>query len=308
MPGNGPKKTGNGDGKTIWDKLAVIFQGLAAFGTLIAIPVTVYFSVSEFKAEQAAGASQVKEQQAASASQTLDQQRQTTLDNYLNEMSTLDLNYKLSASKQHSPVNAIAVAQTDTTIRNLDEARKGLLVRYLWEASLIIEPNPVIILYEVNLSGAVFKGANLSQVDLSTNDLLGADFAGANPNGADFSGANLSGANLSSANLSCIKNSQGVSAGILKTLNPSNVACTSPTDGANLSGANLRGANLGGADLLGADLLGVADLRDANLNGATYNSKALPPVKDEQGKTLTVEPTQWPPGFNPASVGAIDVN
>jgi uncharacterized protein YjbI with pentapeptide repeats len=307
-------KTANGDGeKTVWDKLAVIFQGLAAFGTVIAIPITVGYSVYQFKEQQAASASQLKEQQAASTSQTLDQQRQDSLDNYLNEMSNLDLNYKLSDSTEHSPVNAIAVAQTDTTVRNLDGARKGILIRYLWEADLITAPNPVITLFEIDLSKAVFAGANLSQVDLSTNHLFEADFAAANPNGADLIGADLRDADLRNANLSCIKNSQGISASIVETLTPANVACTyapSGADlpgGANLSGANLTGADLRGTDLLGADLNG-ADLSGADLKGATYNSEALPPVKDPQGNTLTVGPTQWPSGFNPKLEGAIDVN
>ncbi len=296
MTDDNQEKTGGNDEKTGWDKLGVIFQGLAAIGTLIAIPITVYYSVHEFNA-----------QQTASASQTLNQQRQTTLDNYLNEMSTLELNDKLSGSKQRSPVNAIAVAQTDTAVRNLDSDRKGILIRYLWEANLITAPNPVITLYQVNLSRAYFKGANLSQVDLSTNDLIDANFAEANPNGADFSGANLSGADLSGADLSCIKYSPGISAGILQTVNPADVVCTSAPGGADMEGANLHDANLSDADLRGADLRG-ADLSGVNLKGATYNSSAMPPVKDEQGNILTVEPTQWPPGFNPASKGAIDVN
>ena len=303
------RKTTNGDGeKTVWDKLAVIFQGLAAFGAVIAIPITVGYSVYQFREQQAASASQLKEQQTASASQTLNQQRQDTLDDYLNEMSNLDLNYKLSDSAAHSPVNAIAVAQTDTTVRNLDGARKGIVIRYLWEANLITAPNPVITLFEIDLSRAVFAGANLSQVDLSTNHMFKADFASANPNGADLMGADLQDADLRKANLSCIKNSQGISASIVEILTPANVACTyAPSgelpSGANLRGTNLSGANLRGTDLIGADLIG-ADLSGADLKGATYNSEALPPVKDLQGNTLTVEPTQWPSGFNPKLEGA----
>jgi uncharacterized protein YjbI with pentapeptide repeats len=299
--------------KTLWDKLAVIFQGLAAFGAVIAIPITVGYSVYQFKEQQSASASQLKEQQSASASQTLDQQRQDTLNDYLNEMSNLDLNYRLSDSAAHSPVNAIAVAQTDTTVRDLDGARKGILIRYLWEANLISEPNPVITLFEINLSQADFIGANLSQVDLSTDHLFRADFASANPNGADFMGAQLQDADLRNANLSCIKNSQSISANIVGILTAGNVACTYAASGvglpggANLNGANLSGADLRGADLLGADLIG-ADLRGADLKGATYNSESLSPVKDLQGETLSVGPTQWPSGFNPKLAGAIDVN
>jgi uncharacterized protein YjbI with pentapeptide repeats len=194
------------------------------------------------------------------------------------------------------------VAQTDTTIRNLDGARKGIVIRYLWEANLITAPNPVITLFEVDLSRAVFAGANLSQVDLSTNHLHKADFASANPNGADLMGADLQDADLRDANLSCIKSSQGISASIIEILTPGNVACTSASGGHLPGGANLSHTNLSGAHLRGTDLSG-ADLKDA-----TYNSEALPPVKDLQGITLTVEPTQWPSGFNPKLEGATDVN
>src|SRR6266704_1789853 len=78
-----------------------------------------------------------------------------------------------------------------------------------------------------------------------------------------------------------------------------------------LKGADLRGAYLKGADLREADLreadLREADLREADLDGAIlqgakYNTKKIQEKdkKDEQGKPLTREPTQWPQEFNPS--------
>lgn len=54
----------------------------------------------------------------------------------------------------------------------------------------------------------------------------------------------------------------------------------------NLSEAILNGANLSGAILSGADL-----------RGATYNTKPMQ-VTDAQGNSVTLEPTQWPQGFD----------
>ena len=86
--------------------------------------------------------------------------------------------------------------------------------------------------------------------------------------------------------------------------------------GADLHDADLRGAFLRGADLQYADLglayLGYADLRGAFLRGANlhtafYNTKTIH-VKDAQGNSLTIEPTQWSQGFDPKAAGAICVD
>ena len=289
--------------KSFLDKsvqVAQLLGTLAVLGTLI-------FGVIQFNANQ----EQSNEQQQRNATQLLDEQHQTTLSNYLDDMSVLVLQYNLTNSHAGAPVRAIAVARTDTAVRNLDGARKGTLIRYLWEANLITEPNPVVALFQVNLSGAIFAGANLSQADLSANDLIDANFANANPNGADLNGADLSGANLSGANLSCFKGSGngGISGGILNPGSIVTVVCTHSADpslGANLGGADLSGADVRDADLIGADLSG-ANLSGADIEGAMYNSKPIP-LTDAQGNTLTVRPTRWPKGFNPAARGATCVD
>lgn len=75
----------------------------------------------------------------------------------------------------------------------------------------------------------------------------------------------------------------------------------------NLYGANLRGVDLRHADLSYDYLQGV-ELSGANLNGtllqgARYNTKTEQ-VNDVQGNTVTLQPTQWPQGFNPKAAGA----
>lgn len=274
-----------------WNKRAQIAQVVG----LIAIPISVIvlgYSVYQFN-----------QTQKANAQQELDQQRQVTLNDYLNEMSTLVLNDHLLTSSPGDAVRTLAIAQTDTAVRNLDGNRKGILIRYLWEANLITGSAPIVTLFEVDLSGADFAGANLAQVNFSTNDLVGADFANSNPNGADLHKARLIGANLSNADLSCIRGSLrlGVSQGLLN-LASGTIACSN-LPYANLSDANLRNADLQDADLCGADLLS-ANLNGADFDGARYNSK--PFLVYAHGKTLQVKATQWPRGSPPA--GAVPVS
>ena len=274
------------DGKTTrWDKTSVVFQGIAAF----AIPVSV---VALF-----VGVYQFKQQQKEATSQALNQQYQATLNNYINDISALTLYHQLSHSPPGSPVGAIAVARTDTAIRNLDGTRKGILIRYLWEADLIRGPRPIVYLYKVNLNGAVFTNAYLYGVNLSTDSLEWAKFHGADLHGADLKWARLNGADLSRADLSCYSGNlpdnevAGPGQRIKGSLTQEHLKSI---DCAELANATLKGADLSGANLIGVNLSGVS-LTGANLTGALYNSKPI--VFSGTGKkTLTIMPTRWPPG------------
>jgi len=185
-------------------------------------------------------------QQQQAQQQALDQEHQATLDGYLDDMSNLLLMSGLRTAKQGSEVQVLTQARTYEAVRNLDGARKGTLVRFLWEAGLL----------------------NGSQSIISLN-------------GADLSSTDLSGTNVSSTNAS------GISSCASITEN-----CAAAQNDVNLSDAILSGANLSGANLSGANLSGV------NLLGATYNTKPMQ-VKDAQGNSVTLGPTQWPQGFNP---------
>ena len=55
----------------------------------------------------------------------------TTLNGYFQQMSDLMLNNKLKSSKEGDEVRALARTVTLTTLRRLDRARKGELVRFL---------------------------------------------------------------------------------------------------------------------------------------------------------------------------------
>ncbi|ARI83209.1 pentapeptide repeats family protein [Microcystis aeruginosa FACHB-905 = DIANCHI905] len=114
------------------------------------------------------------------------------------------------------------------------------------------------------LSEANLKGADLRRAFLSEANLSGADLSEANLSGADLRGAILSGAILWGANLK----GAGLSLAFLRgaILSGANLGQADLWE-ANLSGANLSEANLSGAILWEADLI-EANLSGANLSGA----------------------------------------
>ena len=279
------------DGKTTgWDKASVIIQGFAVF----AIPISLFALLI--------GVVQFKQQQKTAASQALDQQYQSTLDNYINDLSTLTLFHKLSDPPPGSPVRAIALARTDTAIRNLDGSRRGILIRYLWEAGLIRGLRPVVYLHKVSLNGVLLANAYLYGADLSTDYLIGAKLRATDLHGANLKWANLDGADLSRADLSCYNGNQAdysaVTPGapriatMLAHEHLKSIGCT------DLANATLNGADLSHANLIGANLSG-ASLAGANLTGAMYNSKPIV-FAGADGKVLTIQRTQWPPAAHRA--------
>jgi hypothetical protein len=266
----------------------VIVQAIGASAIIVSL-LGLYLGVHQFN-----------EQQQSTAAQNLDQQRQATLSGYLDDMSALVLQYKLSSPKSGAAVRAIAVARTLTAVRNLDGDRKGTLIRYLWEADLIIGPHPILDLSGADLNEAVFAGAVLNQINLSGLLLNGADLLGAHLDGADLAGSLLIGSHLQQASLECLD----VKGGILRSI-CADLQGTYLT-GADLAGADLIGADLAGADLVGADLSGTR-LSGADLNGARYNGKPIH-ATNAQGDPVIEGPTRWPGGFNPKAAGAECLN
>jgi uncharacterized protein YjbI with pentapeptide repeats len=182
------------------------------------------------------------------------------------------LERKLLGSDEGSEVRTLAQARTRTILTRLDSRRKGSVVQFLYEASLINKNHPVVSLssgflphelesesVNVGLRGADLRGADLRGADLSYADLREAKLSGANLSDANLSEAQLIKANLSWAPLS----GTDLSGADLTEVNLSNADLID----ANLNGANLSDANLSDADLTGAKLRGAylfnADLNDA---------------------------------------------
>ena len=212
------------------------------------------------------GVRQFNEQQQVTSAQAREQQRQDSFNEYLNDMSTLVLEYNLSESKSNSPARAIADARTLTTLRYLDGTHKGALMRYLWEARLIMAPHPILDIYHADLNGAVFTNANLFGIYLSSVGMSGADFENPGLSGADMSRSDLGSTNLSGSELACLSGGADLPRNTCTNMSDAYMMDSTLVD-ADLSGADLSGANLAGADPVGANLSN-ANLSGANLVGA----------------------------------------
>jgi uncharacterized protein YjbI with pentapeptide repeats len=219
-------------GKTVWDWLQLL--------GVLAIPVVIAVGGWMFNAQQNARQNELEDQRAKSEREIEEQRAQdAALQAYLDQMSQLMLEGDLRASEEDSEVRTLARARTRTVLAQLDGRRKGSVVQFLYEASLINKEHPVVSLSLVGLRSADLSGLNLQGADLNNADLINADLSGADLSEADLSEADLSDAELSWAVLS----------------------------GAEMSGLNLQGADLNNADLINADLSG-AILRNADLSGA----------------------------------------
>jgi uncharacterized protein YjbI with pentapeptide repeats len=270
--------------KTLWDwlQLFIVPLALAAIGLW-------------FAAQQDAQQQRIEAKRAESEQQIEEQRAQdAALQAYLDQMSQLMLEGDLRSSKEHSEVRTLARARTQTVLGRLDGRRKGSVVQFLYEASLIDKENPVVSLSHVPLRGADLSGANLSGADLIDADLIDADLSGATLDDADLSGADLIDADLSNATLdnADLDNADLSNADLSET----DLFGADMGDGANLSGAILIDANLSEADLSDAylfqanlseaDLIG-ADLSNARLNGAKgVTEEQLEQVKTLEGATM----------------------
>ena len=223
-----------------------------------------------------------------------DRIRDALLREYLDRMSDLLITHKLGSSNEGDPERLVARARTVTILNALgqDGARKGNIVRFLYEAKLLNKANPIVNLQGADLRHAGLIGANLSEANLNVTNLIEADFRGAKLNRADLSGADLSGAFLENAKL----NWADLSGANLKwtSLNGANLS-RGKLSGVDLSGTDLSGADLSGVDLSGVDLKGAyldeavlsqALLTKANLTGARVTREQLESAADLTGAIL----------------------
>lgn len=210
--------------KTLWDWLE-----------LLIVPFTLALATLSFSWLQS------RSQQKAAD----DKLREETLQSYFDRITKLFfITENLVPQITADNMKTIARVWTLTALRRLDGERKGILLRYLYEAKLIqrgehIPDNPsdglgnrpsIIQLEKADLSNAILNG------DL----LISADFIGVNFSNSRMRGIRLSQSVLFETNL----------------------------ERADLRKANLRGADLRNANLKNADLRG-ADLSSADINNAT---------------------------------------
>jgi CheY-like chemotaxis protein len=165
---------------------------------------------------------------------------------------------------EYEEVRKIARVRTLTVLQRLDAERKGSVLRFLYESSLIDNDKRIIDLAGADLNRAALSGANLSGANLS-----GAVLRLVRLEGADLSGANLSGANLEGAGMS----------------------------GASLEGANLEGANLSEAEVTREQLKTAKSLEKATPPEASRRASVLW-VDDEPEHNAFVRDALAPKGIH----------
>ena len=219
---------------------------------LLIVPLALVVIGFLFTMQQDARQRQIEDQRAESERKIEEQRAQdAALQSYLDQMSQLMMEGDLRSSEEDSEVRTLARARTQTILARLDSRRKGSVVQFLYEASLINKERPVVSLSSVSL-----RGADMSGLDLKGADLIGAELTDTDLSGADLSVADLSEADLIRADLSWA------------------VLSGADLSGADLSDAYLYNAVLSDADLIGAEL-NHADLRGAILSYVDLNDAYL---------------------------------
>lgn len=237
--GYGTNKT---TGKTAWDFFGVLVVPLSL------VMVAAVFSFLQAMQQDSAENSRFMAEEITETERA----REAALQGYFDAMSGL-LERRLDESEPGDTLRAIARARTLTTLRQLDGARKGLLVQFLYESGLVGRPGTGVRGETiVRLQRADLSEADLVNVNLSWGDFQWADLSQADLNGSSLFHAMLSGTNLQEANLANV----------------------------DLSWANLTNANLMGADLTGANL------RNATLTGAKVTDTQLTQVASLEGATM----------------------
>jgi len=125
----------------------------------------------------------------------IDRQRENSLQSYFDTMGEFQLTETRVGAG--GPLRAMARAKTLATIRNLDGARKGLLLKFLFDAELVTGETPIINLAyadfsKMELSSDKFYGnSNLKYVDFNNAILRGIAFVDADLTNTDFTDADL---------------------------------------------------------------------------------------------------------------------
>jgi hypothetical protein len=192
-----------------------------------------------------------------------------TLRAYLDGMSQLltDNERPLHRARPRDNLSAVARARTLTVLPRLDGARKGSVVRFLYESGLITKGKCVISLRGADLSEAFLRDIRLIEIALSRTNLRGAHLVNAQLTRADLSGADLSEADLSYADL--IEADLGIPSPTHDDLGAAQLSTHSGVLHSMVE-ADLRGANLAYVNLRDAKRWSEEQLRKArSLEGAT---------------------------------------
>jgi uncharacterized protein YjbI with pentapeptide repeats len=190
------------NGKTAWDLAELLIIPL--FLAMVAY----YFNRTQKEVEQS-----IAEQQRQSDQKIAnDRLQENELQTFYDRMTELLLDKNLRSSGTNDEVRSIARTRTITTLRNLDENRRGFIIQFLFEAGLINQLQPIIALKNADLRRIVFSRSQIHQISLehtimtdstlyksvfqdvnfSKSDLSGAKFDRTSCLGCNFDDANLS--------------------------------------------------------------------------------------------------------------------
>ena len=235
-----------------------------------------------------------------------DQQQEQALNTYLDRMSELLLEKELRTTK-NSEVRNVARTHTLKILQVLDKFRKGVVIKFLYETSLITGKEPIIKLNDAelsevelpssNLNGINFEGAILIKANFTDAKLDASIFEKAIAKNANFLRANLKSANLKKADFQyCNLHESNLQGADLERADL-RVARLSSVQ---FEGANLRGTSLINADLMAARLAG-ADLYAALLDHVNFKfadlSGALNLHPEDLINVKSLESASLPHGF-----------
>jgi hypothetical protein len=287
-------------GKTLWDLLS-----------LMIIPLVIGLGVVWFNAQQRDAERQTEEER-AKAEQDIekDRAREVALQTHLDRIDRLLLEEGLGQPGDGGPARAVAKASTLAVFRQLDGERKGLLLRFLYDAGLIgAWPTlaPTIDVRDETQRGYDYSqetisflrgetrhsriepilalaGDDLRLINLMNSELPRAALTEADLTGADLRWADLSGASLLDADLS-----GRISARVRSIPSDQN---RTDLRGASLNNAVLTGANLSGTHLAGANLCG-ASVTEAQIESANSVDGSVLPKLSEGDRPCQASSLRW---------------
>lgn len=211
--------------KTLWDWMELLIIPLVLAGGAL------WFNRQEREAQRAREKKRYEREEKLAD----DRQKEDALQTYLDRMTELML--QKGPDTWHGAAREVAQARTLTILRRLDGPRKGMLLRFLHESSLIgkgKKSDPIVDLRSADLSESRLKGANLGRAHLREVDLHRSDLTSANLSRAILRNTDLQQSDLSLADL----RDADLTRAILKKVKLS---------GAKLAGADLTGAYLNDA-------------------------------------------------------------
>jgi uncharacterized protein YjbI with pentapeptide repeats len=151
---------------------------------------------------------------------------------------------------------AIARARINVALNNINGARKGQILQFLYE-SYLVDINP-----KLKLRGANLKDAVLDEIVLGESEIRGAYFNKASIENANLKGAILVGCDFSQANLSNSSvDNVDLSYSNLTKAKLKNIDLTT----VNFEGVTLTGADLRGSKILRTQLEGIFHKNDIKI-------------------------------------------